>query len=83
MTLEEFNSLINGTENERNEFKAARSQFSFDNLCEYCIAIANERGGKLILGVTDARPACKCRWEWQVFTMVPRETCRAWRGGRQ
>lgn len=60
MTLEEFNSLINGTENERNEFKAARSQFSFDNLCEYCIAIANERGGKLILGVTDAQPRVVC-----------------------
>ena len=26
------------------------------SLCEYCVALANEGGGKIILGVTDRRP---------------------------
>lgn len=38
------------------EFKAAREQFGFDKLLRYCVALANEGGGKLILGVSDAPP---------------------------
>lgn len=38
------------------EFKAARPGYPGDKILEYCVAIANEGGGKLILGVTDKPP---------------------------
>lgn len=43
-------------EDERLEFKAARQQFGWDDLCSYMVALANEGGGHLVLGVTDKRP---------------------------
>jgi ATP-dependent DNA helicase RecG len=43
-------------EGERLEFKSARTSFSFDNLADYCVALANEGGGRIILGVGDRRP---------------------------
>lgn len=52
-TLEQW---MQGTEGENLEFKAARNSFHFDELTGYCVALANEGGGKVILGVTDARP---------------------------
>lgn len=42
------------------EFKAAREQYSYDRLLEYCAALANERGGRIILGVTDQPPRTVC-----------------------
>lgn len=47
---------IRGKEGENLEFKSARTNFHFDELTKYCVAIANEGGGKIILGVTDERP---------------------------
>ena len=44
------------TEGENLEFKEARNRFDFGELTRYCVALANERGGKIIFGVTDARP---------------------------
>jgi hypothetical protein len=38
------------------EFKEAKNQFNFRELLTYCIAIANERGGKLLLGISDEVP---------------------------
>ena len=38
------------------EFKQARDSYPFEKLKEYCVALANEGGGKLIFGVTDQRP---------------------------
>jgi len=38
------------------EFKRANNQMSEEELCKYCVAIANEGGGQLVLGVTDERP---------------------------
>lgn len=43
-------------EGERLEFKAARSEWNQTKLNRYCVALANELGGKLILGVSDAKP---------------------------
>ena len=43
-------------ETEHLEFKEAKSQFSKDKLVDYCVALGNEGGGKLILGVTDKPP---------------------------
>lgn len=38
------------------EFKEAKNRYDFDKLVGYCVALANEGGGKIILGVTDRRP---------------------------
>lgn len=43
-------------ENERLEFKEAKLQFDTHKLLQYCVAIANEGGGHLILGIADAPP---------------------------
>lgn len=40
----------------RLEFKEAKHRYDFDKLVQYCVALANEGGGKVILGVTDRRP---------------------------
>lgn len=55
-TVAEMESWLEADEDEHLEFKEARQQFDFVTLLEYCIALANERGGKLVLGVTDKRP---------------------------
>ena len=52
-TLEQW---MQGIEGENLEFKSARNNFHFDELTQYCVALANEGGGKVILGVSDARP---------------------------
>ena len=38
------------------EFKEAKRQFDNRRLYRYCVAIANEGGGYLVLGVTDKSP---------------------------
>lgn len=43
-------------EDEHFEFKEARTQFSSEKLTKYCVALANEGGGKLFLGITDRLP---------------------------
>lgn len=43
-------------ENEHVEFKEAKEQFDQGKLIKYCVALANEGGGKFILGVTNRRP---------------------------
>ena len=55
-TLEQLKTWMDGREDEHIEFKEAKNQLDFDNLVSYCVALANERGGKLVLGVTDKRP---------------------------
>jgi ATP-dependent DNA helicase RecG len=44
------------TEHPRVEFKEAKTQFDFRKLCEYCVALANEGGGHLLLGISDQPP---------------------------
>jgi ATP-dependent DNA helicase RecG len=43
-------------EHERLEFKEAKQQFDTVKLLRYCVALANEGGGQLILGVSDRLP---------------------------
>ena len=38
------------------EFKEAKNQYDNQKLFWHCVALANEGGGKLILGVTDQAP---------------------------
>jgi ATP-dependent DNA helicase RecG len=56
MTLPQLQELLHAKENEHLEFKEAKNNFDFDTLVKYCAAIANEGGGKMVLGVTDQRP---------------------------
>ena len=44
------------SEHQRLEFKEAKTQFDFRKLCQYCVALANEGGGNLLLGVADKQP---------------------------
>jgi len=54
---EENLALWLGTkEDEHLEFKEAKERFDFELLVKYCVALANEGGGRIILGVTDKRP---------------------------
>ena len=56
-SLIELQKLIDSAlEDEHLEFKEAKAQFEFDRLIKYCVALANERGGHLILGVSDKIP---------------------------
>lgn len=43
-------------EGQRLEFKEAKQRYDFENLLKYCVALANEGGGTVVLGVTDQRP---------------------------
>lgn len=44
------------TETQTLEFKEARNQYDTDKLFSYCVAIANEGGGYLILGISNKPP---------------------------
>jgi ATP-dependent DNA helicase RecG len=55
-THDEIARLLTEPEGERLEFKSASSSFHFEKLVDYCVALANEGGGKIVLGVTDRRP---------------------------
>jgi len=56
ISQEELQKLMNAMEGENLEFKEAKQSYPFDKLVKYCAALANEGGGKVILGVTDRRP---------------------------
>jgi ATP-dependent DNA helicase RecG len=44
------------TETQNLEFKEAKIQYDNKKLFKYCVAIANEGGGYLLLGITDKKP---------------------------
>lgn len=44
------------SEHQRLEFKEAKTQFDNQKLYRYCVALANEGGGQLLLGVADKPP---------------------------
>jgi ATP-dependent DNA helicase RecG len=54
--LAQLNDWLTAREDEHLEFKEARNNFHFEKLVKYCSALANEGGGRMILGVTNARP---------------------------
>ncbi len=47
---------LQGKEGEHLEFKEWKTKDDFELLCKYCCALANEGGGRFIMGVTDRRP---------------------------
>ncbi len=64
MEFNQLEELIKKNENEHLEFKEAKSSFSVlgdsgknrRSLLGYCVALGNERGGKLILGISEQIP---------------------------
>lgn len=44
------------SEHQRLEFKEAKNQYDFQKLCRYCVALANEGGGVMLLGIADQPP---------------------------
>ncbi|MBI4676607.1 MAG: putative DNA binding domain-containing protein [Elusimicrobia bacterium] len=57
MTPQELDALLNvRSESEHLEFKEAKNRYDFEELVGYCIALANEGGGLMVLGVTDKPP---------------------------
>lgn len=56
-TLAELAELMSRPSEDRSlEFKEAKNQFDTTKLFRRCVAIANESGGKIILGITDKLP---------------------------
>ena len=58
-TLDPLQHWLDGSEDEHLEFKEAKTQFDSEKLTRYCVALANEGGGRVVFGVTDKRPE---RW---------------------
>lgn len=54
--LSQLSAWMQADEDEHLEFKEAKANFHFETLVDYCAALANEGGGKIILGVTDRHP---------------------------
>ena len=55
-TREQLQRWLDEPEGTNLELKEARKSFHFEKLVEYCVALANEGGGKIIFGVSDRRP---------------------------
>jgi len=57
MTIAELEELIKvRSETENLEFKEAKNRYDFEKLVGYSVALANEGGGMIILGISDERP---------------------------
>jgi ATP-dependent DNA helicase RecG len=55
-TVDELEDWMTRNEDEHLEFKAATGGYEFEQLVDYAVALANERGGRFILGVSDKKP---------------------------
>lgn len=53
---EQLKVLLESKESEHLEFKEAKNSYEFEDLVKYCVAIANERGGRIVLGISDRLP---------------------------
>ncbi len=56
MTPEQLQHLLGSRESEHLEFKEAKNSYEFEELVKYCVALANEKGGRFVLGVSDKLP---------------------------
>ena len=52
----QLQALLEAKEDEHLECKEAKTTFHFETLVKYCVALANEGGGWMVLGVTDHVP---------------------------
>jgi ATP-dependent DNA helicase RecG len=56
VAVEKLQKWLDAKEDEHLECKEAKTNFHFETPVKYCVALANEGGGKMILGVTDKLP---------------------------
>jgi ATP-dependent DNA helicase RecG len=56
VSVEKLQKWLDAKEDEHLEVKEAKTNFHFETLVKYCVALANEGGGKMILGITDKVP---------------------------
>lgn len=56
VTPRQLDAWLKAPEDEHLELKEAKNRFDFEELVRYCAALANEGGGRMVLGVTDKRP---------------------------
>ena len=56
ITQQQIEFWLSRKEKENLEFKEGKNQYDFHKMMKYCCALANERGGYFILGVTDKFP---------------------------
>lgn len=54
--LAQVEEWLDAKEDEHLEFKEAKARYDFEKLVKYCAALANEGGGKIVLGVSDQHP---------------------------
>ena len=54
MNVQELEALLTSKEGAAAEFKEAKERYSFDELTDYCLALANERGGKYLMRLGDS-----------------------------
>ena len=54
--VQQLEAWMKAKEDEHFEFKEAKQQLDLEKLTRYCVALANEGGGKIILGISDKRP---------------------------
>lgn len=55
-TEQQLHTAMLADEREHLEFKSAENNFASEDLFKYCVALSNEGGGNLVLGVTDKKP---------------------------
>src|SRR5262249_39467520 len=56
-TVQQIDALLSvRSEDEHLEFKEAKNSYEFEELVDYCVTLANEGGGRMILGITDKIP---------------------------
>jgi len=56
ISVEQIDLWLTAREDEHTEFKEARTSFPFDELVRYVAALANEKGGYLVLGISPKLP---------------------------
>lgn len=54
--IQKLNELLDFPEGRQLECKEAKNEFGSDKVFKYCVALGNEGGGHLVLGVTDKLP---------------------------
>ena len=67
---DQLRQWLEAPEGSRFEFKEARNRYDFEKLVDYCVALANEGGGKIILGATD--PLCR---SWNSYSLPSPSVC--------
>lgn len=53
---DQLKELLESKEDEHLEFKEAKNSYEFEDLVKYCVALANEKGGRFVVGVSDKLP---------------------------